>query len=125
MSRAGEFRERAQRALRDPGADIETAWMERLPPSHQLTEDEDVVAISTKGARRHASQEEILGMAGKLLAGDWGEVGYEEDIEQNQANHGRDQGVIFGIYPAQDGKKLWAMQGHRFVPPTVMLSEER
>ena len=125
MNRAEEFRARAQQLLIDQTMNIEAVWSRNLPDSHRIIENEQVIAISTKGARAHAEDGEILKMADRLLDGDWGEVEYQEDRDQNERNVQRDQGTIFGIYSAGDGTKLWAMQGHRLVPPTVMLPEER
>ena len=125
MGKAQEFRQRAQAALRDPGMNINNAWTRDLPASHRLIENEDVIAISTKGARAHATEQEALDMAARLLSGEWGNVRFTEDREQNDANLKRDRGMIMGIYTAKDGTELWVMQSHRFVPPTVMLPEER
>ena len=125
MTRAEEFKARAKQSLMDQTMSIEDAWSRNLPDSHRIIENEQVVAISTRGARAHAVDSEILRMAGRLMTGDWGEVEYEEDRELNERNFRRDWGTIFGIYRARDGTRLWAMQGHRMVPPTVMLPEER
>ena len=83
------------------------------------------MAIATKGAREHASEEEILIMARNLLDRDWGAVKYQDDIDQNERNSRTERGTVFGIYTAQDGTTLWTMQSHRYLPPTVMLPEER
>ena len=125
MTRAEEFKARAQKSLIDQTMSIEEAWTRHLPDSHRIIENEQAVAIGTKGAQANASEGEILEMAARLMAGDWGEVEYEEDREQNDYNSRHERGIIFGIYRAGDGTKLWAMQSHRFVPPTVMLPEEQ
>ena len=125
MGKAQEFRERAQGALRDRGAKIDEAWRRDLPATHRLIENDDVIAITTKGARLHATDGEALTMAGRLLAGDWGNIQFAEDRDQNDMNLKRERGLIMGIYTAADGADLWVMQSHRFVPPTVMLPEER
>ena len=83
------------------------------------------MAYSTPGARKHASEDEILDMASRLISGDWGNMVYQEDIAQNEHKASLDTGLIFGIYTAQDGAQLWATQGNRFTPPTIMLPEER
>ena len=125
MTKTEEFKARAQQSLIDQTMSIEEAWTRHLPESHRIIENEQAVAISTKGAQAHASDGEILEMAARLMAGDWGEVEYEEDRGQNEYNSWHERGIIFGIYRAEDGTKLWATQSHRFVPPTVMLPEER
>ena len=125
MSRAQIFRDTAQQALKNPQVPIETAWTQGLPSTHRLLQNEDVVAIATDGAQRHASEDEILTMARSLLDRDWGTVQYQDDIEQNERNSRRERGTVFGIYTAQDGTILWTMQSHRYLPPTVMLPEER
>ena len=125
MTRAEEFKARAQQYLIDQTMSVEEAWTRHLPDSHKIIENEQSVAIGTKGARAHASDGDILEMAARLMAGDWGEVEYEEDRGQNEYHLWHERGIIFGIYRAGDGTKLWATQSHRLVPPTVMLPEER
>ena len=125
MTKTEEFKARAQQSLIDQSMSIEETWSRNLPDSHRIIENEQAVAIFTSGARAHASEVEILEMATRLMAGDWGEVQYEEDREQNGYNILHERGIIFGIYRAGNDTKLWAMQSHRFVPPTVMLPEER
>ena len=117
MTRAEEFKAKAKQSLMDQTMSIEDTWSRNLPDSHRIIENEQLVAISTKGARAHAVDSEILKMADRLIAGDWGEVEYEEDRELNERNFQRDWGTIFGIYKTRDGTRLWAMQGHRMVPP--------
>ena len=125
MTRAEEFKARAQQSLIDQSMSIEEAWAMHLPDSHRIIENEQAVVIGTRGAQAHASDGEILEMAARLMDGDWGDVEYEEDRGQNEYNLCHERGIIFGIYRAGDGTKLWAMQSHRFIPPTVMLPEER
>jgi hypothetical protein len=123
--KAQEFQARAQRALRDQRMTVQEAWMRGLPPTHRLLRNQEVYAIATKGAQQHASEEEILRMAGRLLNQDWGNIRFHADILQNEEKVRSDRGLILGICQAEDGTELWAMQSHRFVPPTVMLPEER
>ena len=125
MAKTEEFKARAQQSLMDQTMSIEEAWTRHLPESHRIIENEQTVTISAKGAQVHASDGEILEMTARLMAGDWGEVEYEEDRGQNEYNLWHERGIIFGIYRAGDGTKLWAMQSHRLLPPTVMLPEER
>ena len=123
--KAQEFQARAQRALQDQRMTVQEVWMRGLPQTHRLLRNQEVYAIATKGAQQHASDEEILQMAGRLLNQDWGNIRFHADILQNEKKFRSDRGLIFGIYQAADGAELWATQAHRFVPPTIMLPEER
>ena len=123
-SQAEIFLAQAQNALLDRSRDVRQAWTDGLPGTHRLHQDDRVFAISTQGARRHASEEQILDMAARLLEGNWGDVQFQEDRDRNGQNRRRERGTIFGIYKAPDGTALWATQSHRFVPPTIMLPEE-
>ena len=118
------FREKAQAALK-LDAQVTQAWMADRPGTQRLHRDANAYAISTQGARRHAQEAEILRMAARLLSQDWGDIEYQEDTLQNEENARRDQGAVMGVYQARDGVTLWAMQAHRFVPPTIMLPDER
>ena len=124
-SQAEIFLAHAQNALIDRSRDVRDAWTENLPGSHRLHQDDRAFAISTQGARRHASEEQILDMAARLLERDWGGVQFQQDRDLNNHNRRRERGTIFGIYEAPGGTALWAVQSHRFTPPTVMLPEER
>lgn len=122
---AEDFARDAQAALIDQSRPVREVWQSRIPPGHQLHEDHRGFAISTAGARAHASEELVLEMARRLLAGDWGLIQYQQDRDQNDRHAKQERGAIMGIYEAPDGTTLWALQSHRFLPPTIMLPEER
>ena len=122
---AQDLKDKAHRALKDQRLPIVEVWTAHLPETHHYHENQHAVAISTPGARRHASEQDILDMAERLLSKDWGIIEYPEDIEQNNSRSSQEQGTIMGIYRAADGTTLWATQGHRYQPPTVMLPIER
>ena len=120
---AEKLREEAAKALEAEPAEVEEIWMATHPETHQLHR-EDVYAISTDGAREHVDEAQIGDIARRFMAGDWGDIEYEEDREQNRHNIRRERGIVMGVYTAPDGKTLWALQHHRYVPPTIMLPEE-
>ena len=122
---AEQFRKEAQARLTMRHTNVLEEWTRGLPPAHRLLMGPEAYAIATRGAAAHASDDEILVMAKRLLEGDWGQVRYAGDRAQNNANRQAERGMIMGIYPAPDGTMLWVTQSHRFVPPTVMLPEER
>lgn len=122
---AQKFKDRAQQALVDTTKSIVEAWTETLPPTHRYHEGDQAIAISTKGARQHATEEEILNFARRLLNRDWGDIAYQQDIDRNDYHACMERGTVFGIYTASDRAKLWAMQSHRYIPPTIMLPDER
>lgn len=125
MGRTDDMRKKTRDALTIPGLTVEQAWLHDTPDTHQLVEDDDAVAITTKGARKHANEKELLEMGRRLLDGDWGIVQFEEDRDQNEMNRRQPRGILFGIYSAPDGQEIWATQSIRFLPPTLMLPEER
>ena len=118
------IRNNAAQSLGIDPAMVEQVWIAHAQLTHQLHQD-DVYAISTKGARKHADERKILEITRRFMADDWGEIEYREDIEKNQRNADRDRGIITGLYTVDDGTVPWVKQNHRFVPPTVMLPEER
>ena len=118
------IRNNAAQSLGIDPAMVEQVWIARAPLTHQLHQD-DVYAISTKGARKHANETKILEITRRFMDDDWGEIKCREDIEKNQHNTRRDQGIVMGLYSVDDGTVLWVQQNHRFVPPTVMLPEEQ
>ena len=120
---AEKLREEAARALGAEPADVEEIWMGTHPDTHRLHRGE-VYAISTEGTRDHLDEAQIDELARRFMAGDWGEIRYEEDRAQNRQNARRDRGIVMGVYTAPDGTTLWALQHHRYVPPTIMLPEE-
>ena len=85
----------------------------------------DTAAVSTPGARRHATQEEILLMANRLLRDDWGAVNAPADVNINQQNRQKPDATVMGVYMASDGTILYAVQHHRDAPPLVLHPEER
>lgn len=119
------LKEKAQEALIEQDKPVVQAWQDQMTPTQQYHENPDSVAISTRGARHHATEEEILAFSHRLLQGDWGELRFAEDIGQNEYHSCMERGIVFGIYTTQDGAQLWAIQNHRFHPPTIMLPEER
>ena len=122
---AEQFRREAQSRLKSRHSNVLDEWTRRLPATHRLLMGPEAYALATKGATAHAEDAEIMQMAKRLLEGDWGDVAYAQDTAQSDANRQQEQGMIMGIYRAQDGTQLWATQSHRFVPPTVMLPQER
>ena len=52
----------------DP-AMVEKVWIAHTPLTHQLHQD-DVYAISTKGARKHADEPKILEITRRFMADD-------------------------------------------------------
>lgn len=92
---------------------------------HELHQDGPRLMISTQGARNHADDEHLWSIYRRFIKQDWGELRYQEDLDQNNRNANRERGILFGIYSAPDGAPLWIQQNHRYAPPTVMLPEER
>ena len=122
---ATDFAKKAQTALKDQSRPVREVWRSRIPATHRLHEDSRCFAISTPGARAHADEQLILEIARRLLSGDWGMVDFQQDHDQNDRNAAQERGTIMGIYETPAGTRLWATQSHRFLPPTVMMPEER
>lgn len=96
-----------------------------LHDGHVLHHDDRHLMITTAGAREHADQRELWAIYRRFIQHDWGNIQYQEDIDQNNRNVQRERGILLGIYASGDGTQLWVQQNHRYAPPTIMLPEER
>lgn len=103
--------------------ELRLMWLAGTPESHRL-HWEDVIVISTAGAREHLGEEDLLAIGRRLDQRDWGVLAHPEEVATNEQNAGRERGLIMGAYRAPDGAEVWAMQHNRITPATIMTQAE-